>query len=128
VLDVLDGKRAPRGEERVGAVLRHVCVGFHTHLMSRGPGTAPGPVEASERDADRLAFELLAPVDEVLARAADKPSACRVLRDVFGLPAAQANEYAGLLFPVAPSDPLVARLRSARPFLSNSGGPVGTGG
>ena len=65
-------------------------------------------IRESERNADRLAFELLAPADVVMQRL-DLKSA---LRTEFGLPERQANEYAAMLRPAPePSDPLVRKLR-----------------
>jgi hypothetical protein len=121
-LEVFDGLRPPHPEERLHALLRAVPIGFHTHLMARDAEGAPeGPEAACERAADRLAYELLAPADAVRAAVgAEGTRATAVLREVFGLPAAQAMRYAALLFPpeLLP-DRLVQRLRAARPDLSN---------
>jgi hypothetical protein len=121
-LEVFDGLRPPRPEERLHALLRAVPIGFHTHLMARDAAGAPeGSEAACERAADRLAYELLAPADAVRAAVGTEGTrATAVLREVFGLPAAQAVHYAALLFPPElPPDRLVRRLRAARPDLSN---------
>jgi hypothetical protein len=109
VLEVLDG-RPPRREERLGAVLRNVPLGFHAHLLARDPG---GPEAEAERGADRLAYELLAPAEAVLGEASAGLEGR--LRERYGLPAAQAARYARLLRPPPPPrDPLLARLWAAR--------------
>jgi hypothetical protein len=126
VLEVFDAVRPPRPEERLHALLRAAPVGFHVHLMARNADGPPGPEAAAERDADRLAYELLAPADVVLSEARTSAAAAEILRTRFGLPPAQAADYATLLFPPAPaSDPLVRRLRAARADLSNFGGGPG---
>ncbi|HEX5269302.1 MAG TPA: ImmA/IrrE family metallo-endopeptidase [Gemmataceae bacterium] len=117
VLQVLDGARLPRTDERLHAVLRGAPVGAHVHLMARDEYGMSPAVAAAERDADRLAFELLAPDDQVrvrLAAGTGATEAAAVLRDAFGLSGAAAETYAEVLFPpVPPPDPLLARLRAA---------------
>ena len=111
--EVFDGLRPPTVDERLCSVLRDVPLGFHVHLMARdGDGRFASPeVRASEQNADRLAFELLAPADAV--QAADRADAETELRTTFGLPFRQACEYAAVLFPPSePPDPLVQRLRA----------------
>src|SRR5688572_14888218 len=51
VLPVLDGRRAPSREERIGALLAGVQLGVRLHLMERTPdGHPPGrDVSAAER-------------------------------------------------------------------------------
>src|SRR5207245_2962940 len=125
VLEVFDGLRPPRPEERLHALLRAVPIGFHTHLMARDAGgVARGAEAAAERDADRLACELLAPAAAVraaLPAGAGRREAAAVLGAAFGLPAVQAGRYVDLLFPPAPrSDALLRRLRAATD-LSNFG-------
>src|SRR5205823_6574794 len=117
VLEVLDGKRPPTAEERLHALLARVPVGFHTHLMGRDGGgrVADAAVATAEREADALAYELLAPAAAVLDPARTGrvgPSApAALLRETFGLPAAQARHYAELLAPPArPADPLLRQL------------------
>jgi hypothetical protein len=127
---VFDGERPAHPEERLHALFGAVKVGFHTHLMARDPdGNPDDSAAASEGEADRLAYELLAPAATVLARvgrARDRQrAAIRLLREVFGLPEAQARCYADLLFPPAPpADPLLRRLRIVR-NLSNFDGGAG---
>lgn len=110
ILDVFDGRRPPSVEERVSALLRHVSIGFHTHLMERGSGTM-GCETALEREsgADRLALELLAPEIRVRQRVASvgrgasdadwEALAVEVLESDFGLPKQVAAVYSRLLYP-----------------------------
>src|SRR6266545_2847165 len=70
-LDVLDGVRPPTMVERADALLGRVKLGAHVHLMDRTPTGHPPSVSiaAAEREADLLAFELLAPSDWVIESA-----------------------------------------------------------
>ena len=117
VLEVLDGRRPARPEERLHALLRGVPVGSHIHLMRRSGEYAIPEVDFAEREADLLAFELLAPAAEVWARAPAGASAGELAdllcRD-FGLPASVAREYVDALAPCVESAPLLARLKKAR--------------
>jgi hypothetical protein len=76
------------------------------------------PVSSSiaqvEDDADRLAYELLAPAEHVLGSGEPKSrqELEHRLREFYGLPSVQASRYAGLLLPQLKSDPLLLRLRS----------------
>jgi hypothetical protein len=95
-----------------------VPLGLHVHLMERGPRRQRRPeVAAAEREADCLAYELLAPAVEVLRRtgpAQDEAGHARVvtvLCEVFGLPEGSALDYADLLLPSRWEDPLLGRLR-----------------
>jgi hypothetical protein len=65
--EVLDGIRAPTLDERVQALLQNTPLGIHTHLMDRRSDGVLGcsRLMAAEHRADRLALELLAPMDEV---------------------------------------------------------------
>lgn len=101
-LDVLDGKRAPSSDERLGAVLAGLPLDVHVHLLDRdwaGHPVHPDDADAEAR-ADRLAYELLAPVEELAAAGLASAS----LRDMtetlvaaYGLPRPQASAYARLL-------------------------------
>ena len=69
----------------MGALLRNVPLGFHVHLMRRGPRreVLTADVAVAEEEADRLAYELLAPAEAVLARAGgDRDGLALVLRKV----------------------------------------------
>jgi hypothetical protein len=94
---VLDGVRPPTPAERAAAILSHVRLGAHVHLLPR-PGTAGADEESiarAEDRADRLAIELVAPLvhirailDDLVARQVFTPKAARAaLATHFGLPA-----------------------------------------
>jgi hypothetical protein len=110
---VLDGHRAARPEERLHALLSGVSLGFSTHLFERNPSVplARSIVEA-EWDADCLAYELLAPAQDILRERDEYAERVRRLRESYGLPTSQAEAYARLLAPpVPPAHPLLLRLR-----------------
>jgi len=95
ISDVLDGKRAPTLQERANAVLSHVRVGAHVHLLPRkGEDEDSDPVIAGAEDrADSLGLELVAPRQRILAviRATQTAShsadsLCARLCAYFGLP------------------------------------------
>jgi len=115
-LEVLDGERPPTAQERLHALLRNAPLGFHLHLMERDDegNPATSSIAQAENDADRLAYELLAPAEHVLGEgqsASREALACR-LREFYGLPGVQALRYAGILLPPVKTDPLILRLRS----------------
>ena len=120
VAEVLDGERAPTEQERLQALLKTVPLGFHLHLMRRGKGceVINAAVARAEEEADRLAYELLAPAAEVLARTgtiqagAGRVRLTAVLQSDFGIPMQQATDYGRLLLPPVWEDPLLRRLRS----------------
>ncbi len=117
IADVFDGLRSPTPAERVHAVLNGVPLGPYVHLMRRGRRhrVVHAEVAAAEVDADRLAYELLAPAAEVLGRLLAGGDAVGLLRRAFGLPADAAAAYAAILLPEPPpADPLLARLKKAR--------------
>ncbi len=104
---LLDGVRAPTPEERLAGVLADLNLGTYTHLIERsGAGAVDHmAVIESEDRADRLALELLAPRQAVLARLAGQlptreasgaavEAAQRVLIRDFGLPLVPARRYA----------------------------------
>lgn len=95
VTDVLDGKRSPTPFERANAVLAHMRLGTHIHLMPRdGNDEESDPaVAAAEDRADGLGLELVAPRASILTfvRKASKANAtqeetCATLSERFGLP------------------------------------------
>lgn len=116
VLEVFDGERPPNLDERVGAVLAQAPIGLHVHLMERasGGGSVTADIDVAEWEADRLAFELLAPAEAVQRQfegySPDRRSelAVPLLRSVYGLPATQAAQYASILLP-GPPDSIVRR-------------------
>jgi hypothetical protein len=114
-LQVLDGERSPTPQERLHALLQNVPLGFHLHLMERDSEGNPltSSIAQAEVDADRLAYELLAPAERVLGDIHDgKQALLRKLREYYGLPGVQASHYAGVLMPPMKTDPLLLRLRS----------------
>jgi hypothetical protein len=113
VLEVFDGLRPPRPHERIDALLARVPIGFHVHLMERGAdGCADEAIEVAEEDADRLAFELLAPAGRLVD--GDEMSAAALASELtgrYGLPEAAAGRYAALLArPARRDDSFVRRL------------------
>lgn len=69
IADVLDGKRLPTPSERASAMLSHVRVGPHVHLISKdGHDQDSDPaIAAAEVRADGLALELVAPRARILS-------------------------------------------------------------
>jgi hypothetical protein len=98
---VLDGVRRPRPEEALSSALDQVPLGVQVKLMDRGPSGVihTGHVAEAERRADRLAFELLAPVALARPVLKDAPGAEGEARlaSRFGLPREQARTYARTL-------------------------------
>ena len=115
-LEVLDGERSPTTDERFHALLRGVPLGFHVHLMERGQdGTVTSASTGEAEDnADRLAYELLAPADHVFADGTPTSNRALIekLRVFYGLPGLQAARYARILLPPVHTDPLILRLKN----------------
>jgi hypothetical protein len=112
VLAVFDGKRPATPAERIHAVFRGVPVAAHVHLLRRDDAGRPlsDAERRSEADADRLAFELLAPA-ELFPKPNDPTAVRSRLVDEFGLPPTAAAAYAAILCPTGPpTDPFVDRL------------------
>jgi hypothetical protein len=124
-LEVLDGVRPATVMERADALLGHVMLGAHVHLMDRTPSGHPPTVSiaAAEREADLLAFELMAPSEWVIQSEGTGNYVVRRerLRDVltthYGFPLQPATQYAAVLAP-APARPRLSttfrRLRASR--------------
>lgn len=114
VLEVLDGDRPARATERMDALLARASIGFHVHLMDRAGGRfATSAIERAERDADLLAYELLAPSALALALVTGRAPAEQVAALVhgYGLPRAAAARYAAILVPREErADSLLSRL------------------
>ncbi len=114
-LQVLDGERLPTSQEQLQALLGNVPLGFHLHLMERDRegNPATSSIAQAESDADRLAYELLAPAEHVLAAVpASQQAMIQKLHEFYGLPLIQAACYAGVLLPAVKTDPLLLRLKS----------------
>jgi hypothetical protein len=113
-----DGQRPATQDERLGALLANVPLSPHVHLLERGPRSTFLSEDAArvEAEADRLAYELLAPAAAVRSRTgetqgkAGRTRTAAVLRDDFGLPALQAADYAGVLVPPPGDEFLLRRL------------------
>ena len=97
IIDVLDGQRPARPDERASAVLARVRLGPHWHLLPRqeaDPDCDAQHIACVEDRADDLGRELVAPRYRVLQmlRAlprrprVDPEEACRVLGLFFGVP------------------------------------------
>jgi len=106
-MDVLDSRRVPTVEERIHAVLSHVPLGVYHDLMERSPNgqvTSSAAWDAEDR-ADRLALELIAPAEAVLAQvdlnlsqySQRRAETTRHLVETFGLPADMADWYGRML-------------------------------
>lgn len=95
IAEVLDGKRPPTSHERASAVLCHVRLGAHVHLLPKdGQDEDSDPVVGLAEDrADLLGLELVAPQEQIsalirTARGAsdDHQAICGTLAGYFGLP------------------------------------------
>jgi IrrE N-terminal-like domain len=115
VLEVFDGKRPPTTAERINALLAHVPIGFHVHLLERDgqDRLVDRAVARAEDEADLLAYELLAPaaaVSATMVAQEEHAVLVRVLQEKYRLPAAQARAYSQHLLPrERPVDPLLRR-------------------
>jgi hypothetical protein len=96
IIEVLDGHRAARLDERASAVLARVRLGPHWHLLPRR-GTDPDcdpHIACVEDRADDLGRELVAPRSRVMqllrtlprGRRFEVETACRALGTFFGVP------------------------------------------
>src|SRR5262245_11278535 len=109
ILAVLDGRREPTPAERWSAVLRGLSFAVHVHYLRRDVAH----VRAAEEEADLLAWQLLAPEQEVRERAGgevDRERLRSLLMAVFGLPATVADDYAARLCPDDDGSPFVKQL------------------
>jgi Zn-dependent peptidase ImmA (M78 family) len=93
ITTVLDGKRLPTAIERANAVLAHVRLGPHVHLLPRNANAVQEDtaVMSVEDRADGLGLELVAPREEianVLRTFTDRSidEVCDTLAARFGLP------------------------------------------
>lgn len=105
LLDVMDGLRPPDPDEELGALIANVPIGVQTHLLERdraGGYRSRSAIGAEDR-AEQVAWELLAPRDEVLTRATDYSpgTLAMLLRTDFGLPNPVASAYGQFLASVA---------------------------
>jgi len=118
-LEVLDGVRPPEPAEQIHALLARTDLSYQVHLMDRSldGGYRSAATERSERAADQLAYELLAPEAEIRgALGSSVPEERRargadLLSVDYGLPPRHAARYAEVLFPPPAVGPLLRRLR-----------------
>ena len=116
-LQVFDGLRPATVDERLQSLLRFTPMGFYLHLLERTPDGRPAnsTIAMVEEDADRLAFELLAPAEHIVSNVPnwhDARALHAALAEVYGLPRQQAMRYAAaLLRPKKGSDPLLRQLK-----------------
>jgi Zn-dependent peptidase ImmA (M78 family) len=105
LVDVVDALRQPTAEEHTHAILSGVSLAFYAHFMHRDEFRGGSLITLeSEDQADRLAFELLAPEEEVWRSlpkslrtrpfAAKLGTVRRILVRRFGLPAEASTRYA----------------------------------
>jgi hypothetical protein len=125
--EVLDGRRPATPAERAAAILSHLCLGPHIHVLPR-PGRdedSDAAVAHAEDRADRLALELVAPqarvravLEALSARQALTAEAARAtLETHFGLPAYAFHDTIQRLFRRQPTSfvaDIVAGLRRRR--------------
>jgi Zn-dependent peptidase ImmA (M78 family) len=98
--DVLDGKRLPSDDERVAGVLSRCPIGVYHHALPQGRQH-----DVQEDDADAIAFEVLAPLNEVLEKLRGQSieaaeSAAVQLQTSFGLPLWAARQRVGQAFKI----------------------------
>jgi hypothetical protein len=103
ILDVFDGIREPTITERIQAVFESTKIGVVTNLMDRqDAGEATWAVEDK---ADKIAFELLAPANDVLKTSDFSETKysqrfqglLKRLVNLYGLPVHAATAYSGAL-------------------------------
>lgn len=101
LVEIIDGLREPTTDDEVSALLAHVDLRLFTDLFDREPagGYASALQDAREVQAMRLSWQLLAPADEVLSRAAAASASTlpEVLVQEFGFPSGAASDYAHYL-------------------------------
>ncbi|MCP3064886.1 ImmA/IrrE family metallo-endopeptidase [Myxococcus sp. K38C18041901] len=97
ILPVLDGERAPSPEEALTLFFEQVPLNLSMDLMARDEsgGYASRDIVLAEHRADRVALELLAPVEQVLplVKQLSREAAINSLRFQFHLPMEKATEY-----------------------------------
>ncbi|WP_338865484.1 ImmA/IrrE family metallo-endopeptidase [Myxococcus stipitatus] len=98
---VLDKTRSPTPAEKLSSHFSQIPIGIQVKLMERGPSGAIRSTQVlhSERRADRLAYELLAPSTLAQETLGDRPEeeGALELAGRFGLTHSAAREYAQML-------------------------------
>ncbi len=116
IWEVMDGMRVPTVAERLYAILDRTQIGVHTNLMDRVPADEHENLGKIEERADRVALELLASHELVLAEPdVSRPTyperfaaVTAALMSVYGLPLAVARSYAQALLDLAGKGPSFA--------------------
>ncbi|ATB34436.1 ImmA/IrrE family metallo-endopeptidase [Melittangium boletus] len=100
ICEVLDGEREPNIEEGMSAMFKRIPL-VQVKLMDRDSSGAicVGRVDAAEHRADRLAFELLAPAEQVLPmlKGVSRKEGVAKMAFRFGLRPEEAESYARIL-------------------------------
>jgi len=117
-LEILDGDRMASIEERAVAAIESLPLQCQTHLLERTPDGSPASrsIGRAERDADRLAFELLAPVFHLSGTDLERRPRGEwpdVLHNRYGFPRWAAEQYLRILSPEERSEPLLFSLTDA---------------
>jgi hypothetical protein len=106
ILEVWDGRRPARVDERALALLTGVRTTTHVHLLGRvEEESVAEAIDFAEARADALALELLAPWADVTTRLSElgvgpeRQDVVRLLADYYGLPPGPARRYAARLQP-----------------------------
>lgn len=101
ILPVLDGERPPTPAESMTALFERVCLTPRSDLIQRNASGfyTNGEVAQSERRADQLALELLAPATLVtpLLKDVSEEEGIERVRFRFGLPGTVAGAYVAML-------------------------------
>ncbi len=129
LVDVLDGRREPTPAERVNAVLSHVRLGPHIHLLPKeGEEEECDPnVSAAERRADSLGLELVAPCQQIMAviltyQAHERSEElCDLLGKAFGLPSPVFHQFVSQSLTRRQIPSLVDDIRLALKAITNKG-------
>lgn len=107
IIPILDGLQQPKTADRLRALISSIPLGRHVNMLARHDedGSMTFETLQIESKADRIALTLLAPPDEALSNidlssssfTIRKTQLAHTLLEDFGLPAAVAEPYAGLL-------------------------------
>jgi len=108
IRSVLDGERKPTMHESIDAALSNIKLGIYIDMMPRSVqgGIEQSAILRSEDNADRLAFELLAPAERVLNHPAVSQAKlpfdrARIISSLlsteYGLPQQLAHRYSAFL-------------------------------
>lgn len=116
-LEVFDGHRAAMPDEALHSLLRFTPIRLYLHLLDRDADGQPATcsIAQAEEDADRLAFEILAPGWHIVENVIDwqnKTTLRQALIKEYGFPMQPASRYVENLLPrKASSDLFLRRLK-----------------